>query len=507
MTIRTAYRSIRKKGIKKYIKDYIRSSKKKKYRLSINDRINAMLESAKTLIEDMGVDKEKGISACLELSDFAAKERKVLTYPELMTCCRAASEFVSKHYDDLSDNNPDELKTIMNNLWEVEKDKPYNKHIKQYYLKEVYPDIYSHYASAPIENKVIVFESGFSPSPSSKHLADVIAEQGKYKIVYIGLKIRAVPMGVFYENGKRFIEELATAKALFLSTANDLISQFDLREETNVIQLWHGVGAFKHVGYSTVNNKNFGRTQKTWDEYDSFRNYTALTIAAEGQRWIFEESTKLNSEVIRPIGISRTDLFYDKNYKENAYNKLKERFPQIGERKLILYGPTFRGIVSKAKAPDKLDVRVMAEKLSDDYVLLIKHHGLSKDIPPIPEDLENTFAFDLNKNNVLNIDELLVIADCLITDYSSVAFEYAITERPIIFFTYDLEDYIEQRGLYFDFEKDAPGPICRDTESIVDYLANIDNNFDKDKLIAFKTQYVEACDGHATERTIALIEE
>lgn len=149
----------------------------------------------------------------------------------------------------------------------------------------------------------------------------------------------------------------------------------------------------------------------------------------------------------------------------------------------------------------------MAETLSEEYVLLIKHHGLSHDIPPIPEDIEGKFAFDMNSNKVLDIDELLMIADICITDYSSVAFEFAIMERPIIFFTYDLEEYIKERGLYFDFEKDAPGPLCRDTESIIDYINNLDKSFDRDKLLAFKKQYVSACDGHATERTIALIEE
>lgn len=379
--------------------------------------------------------------------------------------------------------------------------------LKLLFIKQIIPELYAEYVNSPVENKVIIMESGNSPSPSSKYLSEVIKAEGKYEVLYMGLKIRQVPTAEFYMNAMEFIKELATAKAVFMSTANDLLSHLEVRKETKVIQLWHGVGTFKHVGYSSANNKNFGRSQKSWDDYDSYRNYSAFTIAAEGQRWIFEESTHLSSEIIRPIGVSRTDLFFDDGYKEKAIKNLKTRFPQIGERKIILYAPTFRGAVNTAKAPDQLDVRAMAEGLSDKYVLLIKHHGLSKDIPPVPEDLINKFAFDLNKDNVLNIDELLIIADILITDYSSVAFEFAITERPIVFFTYDLEDYIEQRGLYFDFEKDAPGPICRDTESIIKYISNIEDAFDKDKLLEFKHIYVEACDGHSTERTIALIEE
>ena len=266
---------------------------------------------------------------------------------------------------------------------------------------------------------------------------------------------------------------------------------------------------FKKVGYSTVDNHNFGKSAKDREEYNQYRNYTAVTVAGEEQIWTFEDAFRIPREsgVYRPIGIARTDVFFWPEYYNEQMEMLYEAYPQIKGKKLILYAPTFRGSVSKAKAPDQLDIRAMAEALSDEYVLLIKHHGLCKERPPIPEDLKNVFAFDMNSVKVLTIEGLLAIADILITDYSSVGFEFAIREKPIVFFAYDIEDYIDKRGMYYDYEDITPGPVCRTTEEINDYIANIDERFDHDAVKAFREKYVNACDGHAIERTIALLEE
>lgn len=488
MTVRTAIRSIRKKGLKKYLSDYRKKKAEENRLASVRPGIEARLDEY------------------IAIAEKTAAASADMTPEEILDALTPAASYIADNYRDAKKLDPDKTERLFELMRVPEADKDYNGFLKARYIKELYPKVYAELASGPVEDKVIVMESGRSPSPSSKYLAKEIEAQGRYRVVYMGMLIRTVPNAVFFENGLRMIKELATAKAMFLSTANELLSHFDVRSETRIIQLWHGVGAFKHVGHSTVNNTHFGKSQEQWDEYDSYRNYFAVTTAAAGQQWIFEESMHLRPEQILPVGVSRTDVFFDEGFKRNALEKLYAKFPQIRGKKIILYAPTFRGVVKEAKAPDRLDVRALADSLKEDYVLLIKHHGLSREIPPVPEDLENSFVFDMNKNKLLDIEQLLVIADICISDYSSVAFEFAITERPIIFFVYDLEDYIEQRGLYFDFEKDAPGPLCRDTKSIADCILNPETSFDRKKLLDFKREYVEACDGHATERTIALIE-
>lgn len=376
------------------------------------------------------------------------------------------------------------------------------------YVKNRYPEIYSEYSEEPIQNKVVFMENGNSPSPSNKHLVATMREQGKYEILTIGLHRRAVSELEYFENGLELVKVSATAKAIFISTANDIYSWINLRAETKLIQLWHGVGMFKKVGWSTV-DKQFGRGQAAREEYDQYRNYSYVTIAGKEQAWTFEDAMHISADsgVIVPVGVSRTDVFYDETYFSSVYQKLYSSFPQIKNKKIILYAPTFRGNVRGAKAPDQLDINAMGEALSDEYVLLIKHHGLSKDVPPIPEKWKDTFAFDMGEKKILGIESLLASADICISDYSSIAFEYAILERPLIFFAYDMEEYLDVRGMYYDYEEITPGPVCKTTKEMIDYILHIDERFNKQEVIDFKNKYVEACDGHATARTIALIED
>lgn len=525
MSIGSAVSSVKKKGIRKSLS----TLKKKMARDRLSGDLAVYKKNAAALTDNISNDLSRKVEMADEINSFITSNLSLLRYADLAELCTGVAKFIAANQSALDHSRKlelssgalrfvseqcknklkitSELEELNGYLWELEKDSTYNKFLKDHYIKEIYPAIYAENSGRPVENKIIVMESGRAPSPSSRRLAEVIKDEGLYKVVYIGLKVRAVPNAVFYNNGCRLIRELATAKALFLSTSNDLLSHFDVRQETRVIQLWHGVGAFKHVGYSTVDNDHFGKNQDQWDEFDSFRNYYAVTIAGEGQRWIFKDSMHLDDDQILPIGIARTDVFFDDEYRRDALAKLHEAFPQTDGKRIILYAPTFRGVVAKAKAPDKLDIEKLAEELSDDSVLLIKHHGLSQDVPPIPEGYENSFAFDMNANKILNIEQLLTIADVLITDYSSVAFEYAIMERPIIFFTYDLDQYVEERGLYFDFRKEAPGPLCFSTEEIVEHLKDIESNFDRQRLQEFRNKYVAACDGHSIERTIALIED
>lgn len=387
--------------------------------------------------------------------------------------------------------------------------KKYSKWIKSRYIKEVLPIRYGLLSNAPVENKVVFMEKGGPNLPPNNHIARVIKKQGVYKVVKTGLYRNDVSTFEMYENAVRVIEEMSNAKAFFISSENPLLSHFVVRPETKVIQLWHGCGIFKKVGYSTLDSGKFGMSASAREEYNGYRNYDYVCIPAQEQAWIFEDAMRITTDSgkLVPIGVSRTDEFYDPDYSRKARKKLEKKLPQIAGKKIILYAPTYRGRVSKAYAPDQLDVAKMAESLGDDYVLLLKYHGFGVDTrPALPADCEDSFAFDMKKHAILSIEEYLAIADICITDYSSVGFEYAILERPIIFFAYDLDQYIDERGMYYNYDEITPGPICKTTDEIIEYVDGLKEGFDKTVIHAFKEKYVGMCDGHATERTIALIE-
>lgn len=377
---------------------------------------------------------------------------------------------------------------------------------KSFFVKEVYPRIYAEESKKPVENKVVFMERGMGVSPSLKYMRSYIKENTDYKIKTFSLKVNSVPNQEYFENGKDYIREAATAKAVFNCTANDLMSYFTLRPETTYIQLWHGCGAFKKVGLSAI-GKNFGKDAASHKEYPLNTNYSYVTIASPEVSWIFEESMGIDKEsgIIVPTGISRTDVFFDQEYIKNCYEKLYNVIPQAKGKKIILYAPTFRGEVNGSTSPDVLDVKKFAEKLSDEYILIFKHHQVVRNVPKIPEEYEGSFAFDMTRGKGMDINELMTVSDICISDYSSVVFEFSLFERPMIFYTFDIDEYIDERGLYYDFDEITPGPMFKENDEIIDYILHIDERFDKQEVIDFKNKFMCCCDGHSSERILKLI--
>ena len=108
----------------------------------------------------------------------------------------------------------------------------------------------------------------------------------------------------------------------------------------------------------------------------------------------------------------------------------------------------------------------------------------------------------------MNINELMTVADLMISDYSSVVFEYSIFERPIIFYMYDIDEYSDVRGMYYSYEELAEGgEICMSDDEMVEYIADVDARFDREKARAFREKYMSACDGHALERIMEFVAE
>ena len=206
---------------------------------------------------------------------------------------------------------------------------------------------------------------------------------------------------------------------------------------------------------------------------------------------------KHEDNIVRPAGVSRTDVFYDPEFIQSARDEVLKVFPEIGDRKIILYAPTFRGRTKSATTPDCLDVAAFAKHFSKDYVLLLKHHPMVKKRPLIDPEYAD-FAKDVTTE--LNIDTLLCVSDICISDYSSLIFEYSLFERPMIFYAYDLDDYFDWRGFYYKYDEMTPGPIFKTNEEMIDYIEHVDERFDREEVRIFKEKFMGACDGHATDR-------
>ena len=196
------------------------------------------------------------------------------------------------------------------------------------------------------------------------------------------------------------------------------------------------------------------------------------------------------------------DIYFNPDFVSSAREEMLKKFPQIGDRKIILYAPTFRGnSILKSYMDLKLDIERMNAELSDDFVLLYKlHPQTAKRFSLSAEEREKyeNFVFDISKD--VRIDLAMCAADMLISDYSSVIFEYSLLSRPMIFFAYDLEEYDRDRSFYNKYEDFVPGPIVRDTEGIISAVRQAQSGFDSAEIENFRNYFMDACDGHSTAR-------
>lgn len=374
-------------------------------------------------------------------------------------------------------------------------------------VNEWYPEIYSRHSSEPVdENKVIIIENALTGLSSSfRLLYRDLKASGKYRIHVHHIGRNLVHANEHDINGARLAYDLGTARYVFLSDECVALSCVPLRPETTVVQLWHGCGAFKRFGRSTLDLK-FGANQDHIDRYPRYKNYSLVTVSSPDVVWAYEDAMGLKGQnIVRPIGISRTDVFFDPEYLAKAPERVYQEVPQARGKRVVLYAPTFRGRIAIAETPDYLqfDLRKLKEVLGDDVLILIKHHPIVKDyhMPRIPEDLAGSFAVDVT--HTLSIEDLMITADVCITDYSSLIFEYSLLDKPLIFYVYDLEKYFDWRGFYYDFDELTPGPVCRTMEELgqaVRVSLTSGESFDSEKMKAFRRKFMASCDGHATKR-------
>lgn len=236
---------------------------------------------------------------------------------------------------------------------------------------------------------------------------------------------------------------------------------------TTYLQTWHGTPLKRlaadmdevHMPGTTTEKykRNFHKESSKWDYLISPNAYSTE---------IFRRAFNFNKEVIE-VGYPRNDVLYTENTEEQV-TKLKDRLGIPADKKVILYAPTWRDDQFYGKGRYKfdlmLDLDALREALGDKYVIILRMHYLvaeNFDLSPY-----EGFAFDFSYHE--DIRDLYLCADLMITDYSSVFFDYANLRRPIIFFVYDIDSYRDKlRGFYFDFEQNAPGPLVKTTEEVI----------------------------------------
>ena len=280
------------------------------------------------------------------------------------------------------------------------------------------------------------------------------------------------------------------------------------RSQCIYIQTWHGTPLKKlgldmdsvfMAGEKGIDNykKNFYENTQTWDYLIAQNNFSTH---------IFRRAFGFDKEVLE-IGYPRNDVLFTKNNDKDIL-ELKKQLGLPLNKQIIIYAPTWRDNEFYGKGRYKfnpsLDFQMLQQELKGDFVLIVKYHYLIMDEIDWTPYQGFIYSYDMS----YDISDLYLVSDMLITDYSSVMFDYSILKRPMLFYCYDLEDYKDNlRGFYFDFLEEAPGPIALNTKELISEIKEYDSSKYIEKLEAFIKKYNHADDGTASKRMVKLIQE
>ena len=293
--------------------------------------------------------------------------------------------------------------------------------------------------------------------------------------------------------------DLTTAKYIILDDFYGLTSAMKVRVGQEIVQLWHGSGAFKKFGFSRIETGDNIKNVHT-----GYRKYTKAIVTAEPIRWCFAEAFGIDIEKVQAVGSPRTDMFFDENELKKARERVYEEYPDLKDKKVVLIAPTYRGRKVEDASYDfeKLDIDNLIKKLGEEYQIVVKWH------PALYNNIKRGLCkFDcsnvIDASPYSDINDLLVIADILVTDYSSVIFDWYLLDKPVIYFTYDLEAYKEGRGLYFDFDEYVYGNVATNSTELTEAIKLEDECLDM--RLTFGKKFMEACDGRSSEKVISWI--
>src|SRR5699024_10812527 len=341
------------------------------------------------------------------------------------------------------------------------------------FVHNILKKIFKLTSKLPTKKNVIIFESflGKQYSDSPKAIYLYLKEHYPQYRMYWSVDRRMknafpdVDIEVVPRFGLKWI--MLMARAEYWVSNSRLPLWLPKPKGTTYVQTWHGTPLKRLAtdmdevympGTNTEKyKKNFVSEAAKWDYLISPNRYSTD---------IFKRAFQFKKTIIES-GYPRNDILVNEN-KEFNIKRLKRKAKIPMNKKVILYAPTWRDndfhTIGKYKFTLKMDIEEMYKALGDDYIILLRLHYL------VAENLDITgyseFIYDMSAYE--DISELYLISDLLITDYSSVFFDYGILNRPILFYTYDLESYRDQlRGFYYNFEQEAPGPLIFTTKELI----------------------------------------
>lgn len=325
-------------------------------------------------------------------------------------------------------------------------------------------------------------------SKDFKILHDELNAKQEYEIKPLLFKFQPTFLGQL-QYGLACIQQLfvlQSSKLVIIDYNNFVISKFPHRKEVKVLEIWHATAALK----------NFGNCVQR--DYE-IKNYDYAIANSDFYKGVYAQAFNLPEENVLVTGIPNNDKIFDNHFVQDTKVRLLEKYPVLANKKVITYAPTFRGRISTYFKEAKIDLARVHQALGEDYVIIYKAHPLI-----------SGSAYE-NNPHVLFIEEepissIFCVTDVLITDYSAIAVDWMVFDKPIIAYVPDFKSYSKKPGLTIDYLQEFPGAVTFNEGELIQALQATDStSYQKERALFFKKTY-NYCDGKATERVLKVIE-
>ena len=366
----------------------------------------------------------------------------------------------------------------------------------------------SRFFSNKIDEKLIVLGAygGQAFIGNTKYLFKFLNEHSKYKIIwvtkskYLNDKLNREGYSALYKYSLKTIEVLRKAKFIFLTHGFEDVLPIDFSPKTIVILTWHGT-PIKKINVDDrrlLMIKKWGFRFRLKLQFHQYIDYLLTPTTGDLEHKNLSSAFKVPLNKILNLGYPRHDILFNKD--REFVKSLKRKF-DISEdfNRIILYCPTFRDYKTSGFKISNRDLKNLDDMLKEtNSLFLLKGHHFGKLAD------HQGYVNIRNISKEVDIHELYLISDVLITDYSSTMVDFSLLDRPILLFPYDLEEYIEKRGMYYNLEDIAPGPLLFTFDDLLEALRDIDEieKIYAEKRRIIRDRFNKYVDGNSTKRLL-----
>lgn len=367
----------------------------------------------------------------------------------------------------------------------------------------IYAVIFNIFSILPLKKNKVVFLSPHNENfnDSLGAVMEEVIRRDEFRVVLISgrdLKLdRSNVKKIFSSIGKAIsfftvkAYHLATAHYIFLNDNFMPMGKLRFKKNAVITQLWHAEGAFKKFGLDIEQPDDVRELEKMGNS-----KLTYVVCSSEEVAPIYANAFGVSDYKVLPLGSARLDWFCKEINIDRLRADFDKKYPMCKGKQLALYAPTFRdNTADDERILENFDVASFNERFGDKYALLIRLHPQVHSNVRIPDGAVDVCDYG-------NVTELMRLCDFLITDYSSICMDFAIQDKPVYFYAFDLDRYERDRSFYFDYESYVPGPVAKDFQTLLNLINSTVSETYRKRRYDFNYSNFGTPDGKAAERIV-----